>query len=227
MVRIAGLIFPGCLLFLAGCATFPSEAVPKKYAEPPAAAYGFYHKVEKGQTLWRISRTYGVGIDELEAVNNMHSGMPIEIGQLILIPRKRAELSPAAAPVVTDSEDFIWPLKGRVIAPFGQSSGEMTAAGINIEPRASKDVVAARSGRVVFYGENVGIFGATVIIDHGDGLSTVYARLADIAVKAGDQVQQGVRIARAGQSNSFSRRIYLHFEVRKSHIAQNPYYYLP
>ena len=64
------------------------------------------------------------------------------------------------------------------------------------------------------------------MIDHGDGLSTVYARNSEVFVKIGDEVQRGVRIAKVGQAGR-DKNSYLHFEIRKRHVPQNPYFYLP
>jgi murein DD-endopeptidase MepM/ murein hydrolase activator NlpD len=102
----------------------------------------------------------------------------------------------------------------------------MINKGINIQPGGGIDVVASRSGKAVFLCENFGGFGKTLIIDHGDGLSTVYARNYQILVKAGDNIQKGQLIAKAGSAGR-DKSVYLHFEVRKGHISQNPYYYLP
>ena len=45
-------------------------------------------------------------------------------------------------------------------------------------------------------------------------------------IKAGDNVQKGAVIAKAGSAVR-DKNIYLHFEIRKGHMPQNPYYYLP
>ncbi len=224
-----------CIFVLVGCATTPPEQSRKRASIPSATSFGFYHKVEKGQTLWKISRIYGVDMDELTHVNNIREDTPVEMGQLILIPRKKEE-AVAARPVVTGvsgsagsaflpGEDFIWPLKGRIIAAYGQFTDSLLNKGLNIEPRSNADVYAARSGKVIFYNDNFGVFGKTVIIDHGDGLSTVYTHASDVFVKVGDRVERGTRIARAGRIQG--GRPYLHFEIRKSHASQNPYHYLP
>ena len=102
----------------------------------------------------------------------------------------------------------------------------MLNKGINIQPYSGSDVVAARSGRVVFYADNFGGYGKTIIIEHEDGLSTVYARNQSVFTKAGESVQKGAVIAKAGSAGR-DKNTYLHFEIRKGHIAQNPYYYLP
>jgi len=177
---------------------------------------GIYHRVEKSQTLWRISKIYNVELDEIAKINHISDTANIEVGQLIFIPNRQKQLS---VPIRYSSDDFIWPMRGKVTTAFGQTSNNMINKGINIQPYNNLDVVAARSGRVIFYSDNFGYFGRTLIIDHGDGFSTVYARILEVFIKAGDSVQQGTIIAKTGS--------YLHFEIRKGHIPQNPIFYLP
>lgn len=189
---------------------------------PFARMPGVYHRVEKGQTLWRISKMYNVELDEVVRFNRILDATSIEEGQLIFIPNPQKQHS--APSVGYSSDDFIWPMKGKVITAFGQSLSNMINKGINIQPYNNLDIVAARSGRVIFYSDNFGYFGKTLVIDHGDGLSTVYARNSQVFIKAGDSVQKGTVIAKLDHA---SKDKYLHFEIRKGHIPQNPYYYLP
>ncbi|MGA2774782.1 MAG: LysM peptidoglycan-binding domain-containing M23 family metallopeptidase [Candidatus Omnitrophota bacterium] len=213
------LTFIFCAFTLFGCATTPlisPEALPQ-------GSSGIYHRVERGQTLWGISKVYGVDLDNLARLNRISDATALEVGQLIFIPgQKRQE----PLPVFSSGDDFIWPIKGRVIASFGSVYNNMVNKGINIRPVTNSDVSASRSGKVVFSSGNFGGFGKTLIIDHGDGLSTVYARNSQIFVKAGDVVQKGQLIAKAGSAGR-DKNVYLHFEVRKGYISENPYYYLP
>lgn len=204
-----------------GCATAPyaPPAVPRITPGTP----GTYHRVERGQTLWRISKMYSVDLDEVARLNHISDASTIEQGQLLFIPTTR---KPEPLPQKYASEDFIWPIRGKVISSFGQTFNNMINKGINIQPYNNLDVVAARSGRVVFYSDNFGSFGKTIIIDHGDGLSTVYTRNSEVYIKAGDSVEKGTAIARVGSAGR-DRSAYLHFEVRKGHVPQNPYYFLP
>jgi murein DD-endopeptidase MepM/ murein hydrolase activator NlpD len=219
MQKIKIFIFIICISSLAGCATSPYV----KPTLPPPAISGIYHRVEKGQTLWRISKMYDVDLDELVRINRIQDATSIETGQQILIPNRKIQLS---SPVKYASDDFIWPIKGQVIATFGQTFNNMNNKGINIRPYSNFDVIAAESGRVIFYSDNFGSFGKTIIIDHGNGLSTVYARNKEVYIKAADNVRKGMVISKAGSAGR-DKNIYLHFEVRKGHIPQNPYYYLP
>lgn len=198
---------------------------PTPYIKPtsPSGLPGVYHRVERGETLWSISKAYDAHLEELARINRIPDSSSIEVGQLIFIPNRQTARN---VQLKYASDDFIWPVKGRVIATFGQTHNNIINKGINIQPRSTGDVMAARSGKIVFYSDNFGGYGKTIIIDHGDGLSTVYARNSDVFVRIGEAVQKGAVIAKAGYAGR-DKNTYLHFEIRKGHIAQNPYYYLP
>ena len=220
MKKILVVILLG--LGIAGCATTPYLKSP--ITKHPLGMVGTYHRVEKGQTLWRVSKIYGVDLEELARVNRITDTAVIEAGQQIFIPnRSKAQLQ---AIKYNASDDFIWPLRGKIIGTFGITINNMLNKGINIKPSGSLDVLAARSGKVVFTDENFAGYGKTIIIEHSDGLFTVYCRNAEIFVKAADIVQKGMSIARAGVSGR-DRNVYLHFEVRRGQVAQNPLFYLP
>lgn len=220
----AVLIFYFLLLAFCGCATVPAYTpVPEKKVGPGIP--GKYHKVQKGQTLWKISRIYGIDVDEIARINRISDAGSLDIGQLIFIP---PDMKPAYTQSrdLSSDEDFIWPVEGRVISGFGQNSNNMVNKGINIQPYTNNDVVAARGGKVVFCADNFKGFGKTIIIDHGDGFSSVYARNAQISVRAGDRVQKATAIAKVGSAGR-DRNKYLYFQIRKGHIPKNPYFYLP
>jgi murein DD-endopeptidase MepM/ murein hydrolase activator NlpD len=208
------------ILTASGCASTPYITKP---VPPPPGLPGTYHHVERGQTLWRISKIYDADLDEIARINRISDATSIEIGQYIFIPHAAKK---EVKRLGYSNDDFIWPVRGRVIASFGQSFGNMVNKGINIQPYGNADILASRGGVVVFYSDAFGSFGKTIIIDHGDGFSTVYARNAQVFIKAGDQVQRGAIIAKAGSSGR-DKNTYLHFQIRKGHLPQNPYYYLP
>jgi murein DD-endopeptidase MepM/ murein hydrolase activator NlpD len=219
-VWFAILILAFCGLNLTGCATVPLSR-PTQVSGMP----GVYHRVEKGHTLFKISRMYSIDIDELVRINHISDSSRIETGQLIFVPNRKkptATLSSSAH----GSEDFIWPVRGKVISGFGSFSNNMANRGINIQPYSNKDIVASRSGRVVFYSPDFYNYGKTLIIDHGDGFSSVYARNSEVFIKVGEYVRQGALVAKTGSSGR-DKNEYLHFQIRKGHIPQNPNFYLP
>jgi murein DD-endopeptidase MepM/ murein hydrolase activator NlpD len=215
------IYFIALVSFLAGCASVP-VITPSQQIPPKSGAV--YHRVEKGETLWAISKKYSVDIDDLARMNNILDTTRVEVGQLIIIPENKMAL-----PVnVYSKDDFIWPLKGKVISSFGQSFNRMINKGLNIQASKAGDVLASRGGKIVFYSDNFLSFGKTLIIDHFDGFLTVYAGAAEVLVKLGDDVLTGSTIARISPANNPAvDKPYLHFEIRKNYLAQNPYFYLP
>ncbi|HNW39692.1 MAG TPA: M23 family metallopeptidase [Candidatus Omnitrophota bacterium] len=212
------LIFLG----LAGCETVPPYTGPILPALVQGSS-GIRHRVEAGETLWRISKQYDVDIDDIIRLNRISEDSTIEIGQVLLIPNRSSRIQ--NIPVKSSGDDFIWPLKGRVISGFGSNYHNIINKGINIQAPAGSDILATRSGRVVFYSASFGNYGKTVIIDHGDGLRSVYSRISDILVQPGQNLQRGTLIGRVG-TGIRDKNSYLHFEIRKGAMPQNPLFYL-
>ncbi len=120
---------------------------------------------------------------------------------------------------------FAWPLKGQVIVPFGAKENGISSKGIVIKSTEGSLVVAAKDGRVKFVDEALRGYGKTVILEHLDGFSTVYARNSEILVKLGQGVHQGEPIAKVGRAGagSFPQ---LYFEIRNKSKAEDPDLYL-
>jgi len=211
------LIFLG----LVGCATVPPYTGPSLPASSQGVG-GVRHRVEAGQTLWKISKLYAVDIDDILRLNHISENSTIEIGQVLLIPNR---LERQNIPIKLSGDDFLWPLRGRVIAGFGSTYRNLINKGINIQASAGSDILATRSGRVVFYARSFGNYGKTIIIDHGDGLRSVYSRISEIFVQPGENVQRGALVGRVGSSVR-DKNSYLHFEIRKGAMPQNPLFYL-
>ena len=136
--------------------------------------------------------------------------------------------APAASGGRTDAKvsgsGMVWPAGGPVTSGFGVRWGRMHT-GIDIGAPAGAPVAAAKGGTVIMAGFNGG-YGNTVIIDHGDGLSTLYAHLSRIATGDGEVVKQGQPIGSVGSTGN-STGAHLHFETRIGGSAQNPMRYLP
>lgn len=69
-------------------------------------------------------------------------------------------------------------------------------------------------------------FGRVIVLNHGNGFSTLYGHLNKIRVKYGETVRQGQRIGDVG-SSGLSTGPHLHFEMRINHVLRNPKKYLP
>ena len=118
-----------------------------------------------------------------------------------------------------------WPTEGRVVSAFGAQVhprfGTRTFRnGVDIEAGEGRDVAAVYAGHVVYTGWFKG-YGNLIILDHDNEYFTLYAHVADILVKEGDDVKQGQRIGTVGDTGSLEGpRLY--FEVRYQGKPQNP-----
>ncbi len=96
-----------------------------------------------------------------------------------------------------------------------------THDGIDIEADIGCSVSAAADGTVISVKK--GTYGNTVTIDHGNGLSTVYAQLGEVSVAEGDTVASGDVIGTIGDSiGENTRQAHLHFEVRRDGKPADP-----
>lgn len=124
----------------------------------------------------------------------------------------------------------IWPTSGEVTSGFGRRRSPFGSAwehheGVDIAAPRGTSVFAAANGVVRVAGWNGG-YGNAVFIDHGFGMSTVYAHLHRMNVRVGQQVTKGQLIGTVG-STGRSTGPHLHYEVRVNGQAVNPMRFLP
>jgi murein DD-endopeptidase MepM/ murein hydrolase activator NlpD len=122
------------------------------------------------------------------------------------------------------AKGFIWPLNGRVTSPYGPRWGRMHT-GIDIDGVTGQAIVASKAGRVILASYYSG-YGNTVIVDHGGGVSTLYAHMSRYAVSKGAVVEQGQTVGSVGCTGSCTGD-HLHFEVRIDGDPVDPMPYLP
>ena len=92
--------------------------------------------------------------------------------------------------------------------------------GVDIEAAQGTEVAAVFPGSVIYTGWFKG-YGNLIILDHGNDYYTLYAHVADILVKEGDDVRQGGKIATVGDTGALTGpRLY--FEVRYQGKPQDP-----
>ena len=127
--------------------------------------------------------------------------------------RNRAEF---VAPLVGDSWMIRHDAKGS--GYFGAPrSGERHHGGVDLLATIGDPVYAIRSGRVREARFHRG-FGYFVEVDHGQGLTSLYAHLSRMDVRAGERVRQGQLIGAVGKSGNARSKLvaaHLHFEVRR------------
>ncbi len=131
----------------------------------------------------------------------------------------------AAATGANFNGRFVWPLRGALIGRFGAQGGGRVNDGVNIAAENGVAVRAAAPGVVVYSGNEIGVFGGLVLIDHGAGWITAYGHLGRLDVMKGNRVSSGQAIGGVGETG-YVRQPQLHFQVRKNRQAVNPLSYL-
>ena len=122
------------------------------------------------------------------------------------------------------SGQLTWPtVGGYVTSEVGTRWGKMHK-GIDIAGPSNRAIKAADNGVVVSAGYNNGGYGNKVVIDHGNGMRTIYAHLNSISVKAGQIVSAGSQIGIMGSTGN-STGVHLHFELYVNGQLTNPMSY--
>jgi murein DD-endopeptidase MepM/ murein hydrolase activator NlpD len=208
---------------VSGTGTMEEPATDIELAEPTATAGGTNESLEAGSeyesAMWEIPD----GTEEVLAE-------PEE-------PETASEAATEPEPVNEMSRAFIWPVVGEIESPYSVTtlmydptmSDWRTHSGIDIAAVLGDKVMAAASGTVAeIYNDE--LYGTTVVIDHGEGLSSVYSNLAELpTVKVGDAVLGGETIGSIGTTAlcEIGEPTHLHFAMTLDGERVDPNDYLP
>jgi LysM repeat protein len=197
---------------------------------------GVLHVVKPGDTLSSLASKYKIGVDQIVgyADNELPDAMAaLKIGSQLVIPGgTKPFITPqvpagalvAEAPVgaTKGSGSFSWPTSGNITQQFWGGH-----RAIDVGSWVGAPAKAADSGYVVLAGGGWnGGYGNHVIIDHGNGFTTLYAHLNSIFVRPGESVSRGQQIGTVGNTGN-STGPHLHFEIRYQGVPRNPFNWLP
>jgi murein DD-endopeptidase MepM/ murein hydrolase activator NlpD len=194
-------------------------ADPSAQQPPP----GVFHRIETGQTLHTISKTYDVTVETLTAANDLADPDRIEVGEMLFIPGAGHVLDVPATGSIPRGL-FQRPVQARLNSAYGRRRGGMHY-GVDLGAPKGAPVRAARAGRVSYAGSGYRGYGKLVIIDHSDGYQTFYAHNSRLIARKGKKVTAGQIIAHVGATGNATAP-HLHFEIRKNGRPQNPALYL-
>jgi len=211
---------------------------------------GVHHIVGSGDSLESIAQAYGVQPEAIIAwePNGLKgAGQPLSEGQVLIIPGgvKESITTGIAAygdegsePSAVGTGRFAWPVRGSVdildwfgTTTLGGRPGGVPRSfphnGVDLTAYLGSPILAADSGTVTVaqYGGYNGGYGNYVVIDHGNGFSTLYAHLSAIAVQYGQILAKGERIGAAG-ATGMATGPHLHFEIRYKGVTRNPLCFL-
>jgi murein DD-endopeptidase MepM/ murein hydrolase activator NlpD len=201
-------------------------------------SHAVYHRVRSGETVYRISKAYGVSVKQLAGANHLSDPSRIEVGQRLLIPGARRQLpvdlitprTASSRPLQHEElprggETLKWPVSGgTVTSGFGQRNHSFHD-GIDISAPIGTPVHVADDGEVI-YSDVLRGYGNVIIVRHTHGLATVYAHNQSNRVHEGQRVRCGEVIGNVGESGR-TTGANLHFEVRKDNVARDPIFFLP
>ena len=196
---------------------------------------GKYHIVRKGDTLVQIANLYGIGLKNLLQFNKSINVRKLQIGQKIYIPMmdNSIDIDSPSKRIGNFTEqlkgkkgDFIWPLpvNGQFIRGF-VPTGRRQHKGIDIAVQGGTKVLASQPGRVIYCGNEIKSYGNMVIIEHGNGITTVYAHLKRVLAIKNQRVRKDDEIGTVGNTGR-TTGYHLHFEIRVEGEAVNPLQYL-
>ncbi len=214
-----------------------SHSAAQNYPDQP------WVKASKGDSLYAISRRYGVSVERLAQLNQLKKPYLIHPGQTVFLKPlndkvKKAPATggrPKAAGAVVSkhkkTKPTAWPstikwarpANGKVIKKYNRSRND--AKGIDIAGKLGQEVRAAADGKVVYSGDGLISYGNLIIIKHNKSFLSAYAYNHKLLVKEGDTVKSGQKIAEMGRKDQLSP--ILHFEIRKNGKPVDPLKYLP
>jgi murein DD-endopeptidase MepM/ murein hydrolase activator NlpD len=183
------------------------------------------------ESACRLLESIDENLDEYSAMLARDQETQTEIEALIVtkeadLAAVRAAEAGTAAGATVDSEEgeisawMIWPsYTDTITSEYGYRTNPVSGiyklhAGVDIGASSGTDIYAAADGTVVL-AQDYGSYGNCVMINHGNGYTTLYGHMSSIAVSDGQTVTQGQTIGYVGATGDVTGP-HLHFEVRAS-----------
>jgi len=191
---------------------------------------GVSHKVVSGDTIYSVAKKYQANPQAVIdfPFNDIGDNFALLTGQELIVPDGAPPEKPRPAPTqylaqqnipVVDlgTTQFIWPASGGFSQYFSWYH-----PGVDISNLGGGPIRASDSGTVTVAGwpDNFG-YGNRVVIDHGNGFTTLYAHMSAIYVSVGQTVSKGDVIGAMG-STGRSTGVHVHLEIRRDGTALNP-----
>lgn len=215
----------GCAAFLMAFLGIVYAAVPVYSSATETVVCYSVVTVESGQDLNALAKEYETTRAQILKDNPKDNPKANQLipGEILTIREntRTQEVSRGVGAGVS----WHWPAWGRVSSDYGWRGYKDFHHGIDIAVPTGTPISAARAGKVIKAGW-MGVYGLSVLIDHGNGIQTLYGHNDRLSVKVGEQVEMGEEIALSGNTGNTTGP-HLHFEIRKNGKTVNPSDYLP
>jgi lipoprotein NlpD len=193
------------------------------------------YTVKRGDTLYAIAWRHKLDWQDLARWNGIRGDYVIHPGQVLkLVPsRGRAsrprpsststarQTAPARAPIAAPVQ-WQWPVSGGTATLTSRPNG---GQGLTVSGQLGAEIHAAAAGRVVYTGSGLLGYGQLVILKHNETYLSAYGHTQSVAVREGDAVVAGQRIATMGAGPQGEAMLY--FEIRVNGTPGNPLSFLP
>lgn len=185
---------------------------------------GITYTIRSGDTISSIANRYGSTVNKILAYNNLTSAHKIKVNQKIIIPDGKLGRTPITPTKTIRSykkptshgSKFVWPSVSKRITQYYHWRHHA----IDIGAKLGSPIYAIQGGRVERAGWSRG-YGYNIVINHGNGVKSLYAHASKLYVKRGQQVKQGQIIGAVG-STGWSTGPHIHLEIRINNKKVNP-----
>jgi len=183
---------------------------------------GAYHTVQEGETVDAIALAYGVRPTVIMdyPLNDLQPPYRLKEGQKLVIPGGRRELY-WPKPDLSPGSPFAWPVVGQITQGYSEKH-----PALDLGAPYGSPVYAAQAGTVTHSGWAKTGYGYTVILDHGEGMQSLYSHMKGTWVTVRQKVERGQLIGEVG-STGHSTGPHVHFELRVDGKRVDPSGYLP
>ena len=192
------------------------------------------YKIKKGDTLYKIAECSLVSVEDLKQRNRNLNEKKLMVGKVIKVPYfaelKNCKKFPKKNKIkkqqkVILKKIFKWPTSGKVIATFGNKKSGRRNDGINIKAPEGSPVRVAKSGKVIYRGNELPAWGNLILVKHENGWTTAYAHLDKFFVNLGAKLKTGDILGAVGKTGNVDD-YQLHFQVRKNSKPLDPLKFL-
>jgi septal ring factor EnvC (AmiA/AmiB activator) len=181
-------------------------------------------RAEQAALFARVRRS---SEEERVAVSTLEDKSQRLASLLDLLESHGRSLPPGAASIRTYKGALDWPVKGAVVLPFGRIANPkfprtfLRSSGWTIDAPAGAAVRTVFSGEVV-YAQWLKGYGNLVVLDHGDGVFSLYGRLAPSTLVRGQRISLGEAVGVLAETSVEDEMPGLYFEIRDSRASVDP-----